>query len=118
MSDQDSFTARDWLRLLATIAWLCIFVVWPRLTLGITFILVGGLFIAYNAMIFWETVIRRGGAPSPAPLVGGLCAAMGIFFLPIDNAWLWALIPLGIDYGGILPMLASVITAMKKSDEA
>lgn len=118
MSDQDSFTARDWLRLLATIAWLCIFVVWPRFTLGITFILVGGLFIAYNAMIFLETVIRRGGALSPAPLVGSLCAAMGILFLPIENAWHWAWIPLLIDYGGILPMLTSVIITMKKSDEA
>jgi hypothetical protein len=105
MSDQDSFTTLDWLRLLATITWLCIFVFFPRLTLGITFILVGGMFIAYNAMMFWESVIRGGGGPSPAPLVGGLCAAMGILFLPIDNAWLWALIPLAIDWGGVLPML-------------
>ena len=113
MTDNNRFNATDWLRLLATVAWLCIFVVWPRLTLGITFILIGGVIIAYNAMIFWATVISRGGGPSPAPLLGGLFAAMGILFLPIENAWHWAWIPLVIDWGGILPMLASVIKAVK-----
>ena len=65
-------------------------------------------------MTFWVTKTGRGGGPSPAPLIGGLFAAMGILFLPIDNVWLWALIPLAIDWGGILPMLAGVIKTMKK----
>jgi hypothetical protein len=114
MTDNNHFNARDWLRLLAAVAWFGIFVVWPGPILGITFILVGGVIIAYNAMIFWVTMTGRGGGPSPAPLIGGLFAAMGILFLPIDMAWHWAWIPLVIDWGGILPMLASVIKAMMK----
>lgn len=113
MSERDSFTARDWLRLLAFIAWLGIFIFWPRLTLGISFILIGAVAIAYNAMIFWTSVIHRGGAPSAVPLVGGLFAAMGILFLPIDHAWLWALIPLLIDWGGVVPLLSGLMRTMK-----
>jgi hypothetical protein len=113
MSEQDSFTARDWLRLLATVAWLGIFMVWPRLTLGITFILVGGVIIAYNAMIFWETVITRGGGPSAVPLVGGVTVGMGILLLPIENAWHWAWIPLLLDWGGIPAMMAWMIKGIR-----
>ena len=98
---QDSFGLTDWLRLLSTVAWLIVFVIWPRITLAVTLLIVGGVFIAFNAMIFWATVIRKGQASSVAPIFGGIFAAMGIALLPVDGIWKWAWIPLVIDWGGI-----------------
>ena len=106
MEDNDTFGILDWLRLLATVAWLVIFVFWPAITLGVTCIIIGMVFIGYNAMIFWDTVICKGHAPSVAPIFGGIIAAVGIIFLPITESWKWAWIPLVIDWGGLPAFLA------------
>ena len=106
MADSDAFTIKDWLRLLAVVAWLVIFVFWPGITLGVTFIIIGSVAIAYNAMIFWQTVVCKGHASSMVPIVGGIFAAMGIMFLPITESWKWAWIPLVIDWGGLPSFLA------------
>ena len=105
-ADSNGFTVKDWLRLIVTVVWLIIFVIWPGITLGITFIIIGAVAIAYNAMIFWSTVVNKGDAPSIAPLIGGLFAAMGIMLLPIAESWKWAWIPLVIDWGGLPFFLA------------
>ncbi len=106
MADNDAFTRKDWLRLLGSVAWLIIFVFWPGITLGVTFIIIGSVAIAYNAMIFWETVVCKGHAPSVVPIFGGIFAAAGIMFLPITESWKWAWIPLVIDWGGLPSFLA------------
>lgn len=104
-----------WVRLLATVAWLVIFVMWPQVTLAITLLIIGGTFIAFNAMIFWLTVIRKGRAPSVAPIVGGVMAAAGIVALPITGGWQWAWAPLVIDWGGFPIFVAAWWTERFKS---
>jgi hypothetical protein len=96
----------EWLRLLATVAWLGLLVAWPRPTFALTLVAIGGAFIAFNGMVFWETVVRGGEAPSVAPIFGGLLAAAGVAVLPVDGAWKWAWVPLLVDWGG-LPMFAA-----------
>ena len=106
MADRDTFGIRDWLRLLATVVWLVIFVSWPRITLGVTLIIIGSVAIAYNAMIFWNTVVRKDHAPSVVPLFGGVLVALGVMLLPITESWKWAWIPFVIDWGGLPFLLA------------
>ena len=101
--EDKGFTRKDGLRLIATVAWLVILVNWPQLTAAITLLIIGGAFIAFNAFIFWQTVILKGNAPAVAPIFGGILAAAGIALLPIAGIWKWAWIPLLIDWGG-LPM--------------
>ncbi len=107
MADRDTFGILDWLRLLATVAWLVIFVIWPRITLGVTLIIIGCVAIAYNAMVFWGTVVCKDHAPSVMPIIGGVFAAVGIMLLPITESWKWAWIPFVIDWGGLPGFLAS-----------
>jgi hypothetical protein len=90
-----------WLRPLALIAWLGIFVTSPRATAAITLLVLGGAFMAFNAMIFWATVIRRDDAPAIAPLFGGILAAVGVALLPFPDSWKWAWVPLVLDWGGL-----------------
>ncbi|MDH4322893.1 MAG: hypothetical protein OEW90_02005 [Betaproteobacteria bacterium] len=52
---------------------------WPQLIFAAGLPVIGGAFIAYNAMIFWPTVGRKEDAPSVAPIFGGVIAAVGIF---------------------------------------
>ena len=106
MEDHDTFGLMDWLRLLATVAWLVIFVIWPQITFGVTLLIIGGVFIAFNAMVFWLTVVRKEHASSAAPFIGGIIAAVGIVFLPVTGSWKWAWIPLVIDWGGFPMVLA------------
>jgi hypothetical protein len=94
----------EWLRPIAVIAWLGIFVVWPQPTAAITLLVAGGAFIAFNAMIFWETVVRKEHAPSVAPIFGGVLGAAGVALLPFPETWKWAWVPLVLDWGG-LPLL-------------
>jgi hypothetical protein len=99
----DSWTLKDSLRLVAVVAWLVIFVFWPQLTSAITLLVAGGVFMAFNAFVFWQTVILKGDAPAVAPIFGGILAALGVALLPVTGIWKWAWIPLLIDWGG-LPM--------------
>ena len=94
----------EWLRLVGVIAWLGIFVTWPRSTAAITLLVAGGAFIAFNAMIFWETIVRKEPAPAVAPIFGGILGAAGVALLPFPEAWKWAWVPLVLDWGG-LPLL-------------
>ena len=96
----------EWLRLVSAVAWFVIFVVWPQLTFAVTLLIIGGCFIAYNAMVFWLTVIRQDYAPSVAPILGGVIAATGIVVLPVTGSWHWAWIPLVVDWGGFRILLA------------
>jgi hypothetical protein len=79
---------------------------WPRLTAAVSLLIVGGGFIAFNAWIFWQTVIRKAHAPAVAPIFGGIIAAAGVAILPVTGIWKWAWIPLLIDWGG-LPMFVA-----------
>ena len=106
MTNPGTFGIKDWLRLIATVAWLVIFVFWPRITFGVTFIIIGSVAIAYNAMIFWDTVVCKSHAPSVVPFIGGILAAVGLMILPITEGWKWTWIPLVIDWGGLPMFLA------------
>jgi hypothetical protein len=74
---------------------------WPQLLFAIALLAIGGVFIAYNAVVFWSTVVRKEEATSVAPLVGGIIAAAGVAALPIAGSWQWAWIPLILDWGGL-----------------
>jgi hypothetical protein len=76
----------------------------PQLLLALAALGFGGLLIVYNAAIFWATQVRKGDAPSAAPIFGGVLAAAGVALLPFEGAWKWAWLPLLLDWGG-LPML-------------
>ncbi|MGB5472404.1 MAG: hypothetical protein WBQ78_02870 [Gammaproteobacteria bacterium] len=116
MTDKDSFAALDWLRLLSTVTWLIVFVIWPQITLAGTLLIIGSTFIAFNAMIFWLTVIRKEHASSVAPIFGGVFAAAGIVILPISESWKWFWIPLVIDWGGLPFFLTGWYSTRAKSD--
>lgn len=73
---------------------------WPQLIFAVVLLIVGGTFIAYNAVVFYLTVIRKEQAPSVAPIFGGVIAAVGIAVWPVSGTWMWAWIPLVIDWGG------------------
>ena len=103
----EGFSGRDWLRLISTVAWLIVFVIWPQLTLAITLLLIGGGLIAFNLWVFWLTVVRHAPASSVAPIVGGIIAATGIVILPVAGSWKWAWIPFVIDWGGLPVFLAA-----------
>lgn len=91
-------------RLAVSLVWLVVFVTWPRPTAAVTLLGIGGGMIVYNALVFRDTVVRGGDAPSVLPLFGGIIAAAGVVVLPVQGAWMWAWLPLLIDWGG-LPML-------------
>lgn len=101
MADSDAFGFPDWLRLLSTVIWLVIFVTWPQITLAVTLLITGSVFIAFNAMIFWLTVVCKEQASSVAPILGGIIAATGIAILPVNESWKWLWVPLVLDWGGL-----------------
>ena len=105
----------DWLRLVSTVAWLVIFVIWPQFTFALTLLIIGGFLIAYNARVFWLTVVREDYAPSVVPIFGGVMAAAGIAILPATGSWQWAWIPLVIDWGGFRIFLADWYAKRAKS---
>ena len=88
---------------------------WPQLIFSVALMLVGGVFIAYNAMIFWLTVVLKGDAPGVAPIFGGVIAAAGIVALPVTGSWQWAWIPLVIDWGGFRIFLSHWFSRRAKS---
>jgi hypothetical protein len=98
----------EWLRLMAAVAWLLIFVIRPQLTLAVSLLVGGGAVIAMNAMVFWLTLVRRDHASSVVPLVGGALAAAGVALLPFTGSWHWAWLPLLIDWGGLPRFLAAL----------
>ena len=112
--DDSTFGIKDWLRLIATLAWLIVFITWPRLTGGVTLLVGGGAMMAFNAMIFWRTVVCKGHAPAVAPIFGGVFAAGGIALLPVDGIWKWAWIPLLLDWGGLPIFVAAWIDNHKQ----
>ena len=73
---------------------------WPQLIFALALLVIGGVFIAFNAMIFWLTVVRKKHAPAVAPIVGGPIAAVGIALLPLAGSWKLAWVPLVVDWGG------------------
>jgi hypothetical protein len=73
---------------------------WPQFIFAVALLVIGGALVAYNAMVFWLTVIRKDPAPSVAPIFGGVIAAVGIATLPVSGSWHWAWVPLVIDWGG------------------
>jgi hypothetical protein len=110
----NGFSRSDWLRLISTITWLVIFMLWPRFTFAVTLLAVGDTMIAYNAMIFWLTVVRKDHAPSVAPIVGGVIAAAGVALLPLAGSWQWAWVPLMIDWGGLPHFLAALFKELPR----
>lgn len=88
---------------------------WPQLIFAVALLLVGGAFIAYNAVIFWLTVVRKEDAPSVAPLFGGIIAAAGVAALPVAGSWQWAWVPLVIDWGGIRIFLSHWLSRRSSS---
>ena len=79
---------------------------WPQLIIAVILLIIGGGFIAYNAMIFWLTVVRKEDASSVLPIFGGVIAAAGVAILPVSGSWYWAWVPLVIDWGGFRIFLA------------
>jgi hypothetical protein len=109
MTDDERFGIKDWLRLLGAIALFLVFVKWPHMTFAVVLLVIGGVMIAFNAMIFWLTVVRKGEAPAVAPIFGGIIAAIGVAVLPAAESWKWAWVPLAIDWGGLPGLVAAVI---------
>lgn len=107
MREDNAFGIKDWVRLIAAVAWFVVFLKWPRLTGGVTLLAVGGAMIAFNAVIFWRTVVRKDSAPSVAPIFGGVLAAVGLALLPVEGIWKWAWIPLLLDWGGLSMLVAA-----------
>lgn len=104
----------EWIRPVAVIIWLAIFVAWPQWTTAVTLIVAGAVFILFNAVIFVQTVVRDKEAPSAAPIVGGVFAAAGIALLPIAGIWKWAWVPLLIDWGGLPLLFFFLVTRLRK----
>lgn len=88
---------------------------WVQLVFSVALLVIGGMLIAYNAMIFWLTVVQKEEAPSVAPIFGGVIAAAGIAALPITGSWQWAWVPLLIDWGGFRIFLAHWFSSSAKS---
>jgi len=107
--EDEGFSVIDWLRLIASVTWLIVFINWPQLTFSITLLAVGTGMIGYNVMIFWQTEIRHSGAPSVLPLFGGILAAIGIAILPMEGSWKWVWLPLALDWGGVPMLLVSLV---------
>jgi len=80
---------------------------WGRLIFSLALLVGGSFAIVVNGWIFWETVIKNQPAPSPVPIVGGIIAAVGIAILPLSGAWMWAWIPIVIDWGGLPAILVA-----------
>jgi len=88
---------------------------WPQLIFAVVLLAIGGAFIAFNAVIFWLTVVRKQDAPSVAPIVGGVIAAAGVAALPLAGSWQWAWVPLLIDWGGLRIFLPHWFSRRDKS---
>lgn len=88
---------------------------WPQFIFAVALLLIGGVFIAYNAMIFWLTVVRKEDAPSVAPIIGGVIAAAGIVALPVTASWQWAWVPLLVDWGGLRIFVSHWLSRRAKS---
>ncbi len=78
-------------------------------------LIIGGCLIAYNARVFWLTVVRQDYALSVAPIFGGVIAAAGVAILPVTGSWQWAWIPLVIDWGEFQIFLANWYANRAKS---
>jgi len=74
---------------------------WPQLLFAVTLLAIGIVMIAFNAMVFWLTVVREEDSPAVAPIFGGVLAATGIALLPMAGSWKWAWVPLVVDWGGL-----------------
>jgi hypothetical protein len=61
---------------------------WPQLIFAIALLVIGGAFIAYNALVFWLTAVRKEDATSVAPIVGGVIAAAGVAALQVAGSGL------------------------------
>ena len=101
MENDERFGGKDWIRLIAGVAWLIALAAWPRVTGGVSLMIAGGAMMAFNAMIFWASVVQKGHAPAVAPIFGGILAAAGIALLPVEGIWKWAWLPLLLDWGGV-----------------
>jgi len=106
--EDEGFTRTDWIRLIATIAWLAIFVYRPQLIMAVTLLVIGFGMIVYNAINFWTTVLRKEESSSVVPIAGGVIASIGVAIIPLDGIWKWAWIPLMLDWGG-LPFYLAVL---------
>ncbi len=73
----------------------------PQLLFALVLLVIGGVLVAFNAMIFWITVVQKEDAPAVAPIVGGPIAAVGIALLPLAGSWKWAWVALVVDWGGL-----------------
>jgi len=87
---------------------------WPQLIFAVALLIIGGAFIAYNAMVFWLSVARKEEAPSVAPIFGGVIATAGVMTLPFAGSWKWAWVPLVIDWGGFPILLAHWLSRRDK----
>jgi hypothetical protein len=87
MNDEERFGIKDWLRPVATIAWLIVFISWPRVTGSVTLLASGVTLMVYNATIFRARIVNNDDAPAVAPVFGGILAAAGIAILPVEGIW-------------------------------
>jgi hypothetical protein len=78
-----------------------------RLVFSLVLALGGSFVVVVNGWIFWETIIRKRRAPSPVPIVGGIFAAVGIALFPWNGTWMWAWIPIVVDWGGLPAILVA-----------
>ena len=88
--------------------------IWPQLIFSAVLLVIGGVMIAFNAVVFWCTVIRKGHASSVLPIFGGVIAAAGIATLPVPESWKWAWVPLVTDWGGLPIFLTALLSGSSK----
>ena len=77
---------------------------------------VGGLLLlvfvwlsVLNAGVFWKLYVRKVPAPSWIPLVGGICGAFGLMFIPVGVAHKWCWLPLILDCGTVPGLVYTTI---------
>jgi hypothetical protein len=74
---------------------------WGQLIFSVVLILAGSFAILVNGWIFWESIINKRHTPSVIPIVGGIFAAVGITVFPAERTWMWAWLPIVVDWGGL-----------------
>ncbi|MCA8915905.1 MAG: hypothetical protein KDB90_10880 [Planctomycetes bacterium] len=54
-----------------------------------------------NGSIAFRAFVLKQKAPSWIPLIGGVAGAIAFIVVPIGGLWMWAWIPLLLDWGSI-----------------
>jgi hypothetical protein len=83
---------------------------WGQLIFSVVLLLAGSFAIVVNGWIFWESMVKKRPTPSVLPIFGGIIAAIGLAIFPAERTWIWAWVPIVVDWGG----LPAVVVAWRR----